>query len=76
MKVTVKENKTFKPITIELVIESEQELINLYCNLNVSVKNMKEHNRHYGDISQSMDLFDFVKNLMIKHNLYETVRNN
>jgi hypothetical protein len=35
MKATVKENETFKPITIELVIESEQELCDLWLRLNL-----------------------------------------
>jgi len=37
MKVTVKENdkKVFNPITIELVIENEKELCNLYNRLSI-----------------------------------------
>jgi hypothetical protein len=36
MKVTVKENQTFKPITIELVVNTEQELCDLAMALNIN----------------------------------------
>jgi hypothetical protein len=42
MKATVKENETFKPITIELVIESEQELCNLWLRSNFSYRNIND----------------------------------
>jgi hypothetical protein len=44
MKVTVKENEneTFKPITIELVIESEEELCNLYHRVNLDKADVNE----------------------------------
>jgi hypothetical protein len=44
MKATVKENETFKPITIELVIESEQELCDLWLRMNQSGDKINDDN--------------------------------
>jgi len=45
MKATVKENETFKPITIELVIESEQELCDLWLRMNLSISDVDKSYR-------------------------------
>lgn len=42
MKIERKEKETFKPITLEITFESEQELIDLRAQLNVSWPTVKE----------------------------------
>jgi hypothetical protein len=55
MKATVKENETFKPITIKLVIESEQELCDLWLRMNHSINNINNNSsrklKHLADMS-------------------------
>jgi len=77
MKVEVKEQETFQPITLTITIESEEELCNLWHRVcaqsdlfNVSTdeyvsKNSLKHNASPG----LMELWEELDELVVKHNL-------
>lgn len=73
MKATVKENETFKPITIELVIESEQELCNLYRRLHLNSGTVNECSGALIYMADSSDavLFKIIKDKVKQFNLYK-----
>jgi hypothetical protein len=68
MKVkNITKEKTFEPITLEITIESEDELVDLWHRLNLSIKHVNDNS----DTSflppvkyrESFMLFDFVDNI-------------
>jgi len=64
--------KGFEPITIELVIESKQDIVNLYCNLNVSFKYCVEENKmsiNKVPTEHAMALFGIVEGLAKEYGL-------
>jgi len=64
--------KEFEPITIELVIENKQDIVNLYCNLNVSLRHCIEENKmsiNKIPTDHAMALFSIVKKLAKEHGL-------
>jgi len=74
MKVTVKEKETFKPITIEFVIESEQELCDLWHRMNVADNNIKRDTdltrlKHGVIDDGSIRIFNILDNKLISLNL-------
>lgn len=61
MKVEVKDQETFKPITIELVIESEEELCNLWHRINESANSINKNKTtdlYYGANDSDQALFN------------------
>ncbi len=70
MKVTVKSaKKQFQPIKIELVIESLEELVDLYARLNAfekSIIDSKPANFNHIDLVDNMKLFNVLKNELSK----------
>lgn len=72
MKVEVKDQETFKPITIELVIESEEELCNLWHRMNISADNINKNKTtdlYYGPDDSDYTLFNKLDNLVTQLNL-------
>ena len=69
MKVTVKENETFTPIKIELVIESKEELLNLWARMASEDYDINEH--ICGNLANESDnqLFVVLDDIKIKKGL-------
>ncbi len=69
MKVKVNESTEFKPIKLEITIETEEELCSLWHRVQihstaVPVKCLLKH-----DVMQDYELWDKLDDLVIKHNL-------
>jgi len=76
MKVEIKDNKPeeFEPITLEIVIESKEELANLYHRLNASCEEIDtEANLENVKIKTNNNpvFFDCIKSLAIKEDIYK-----
>lgn len=71
MKIEVKENAVFQPIELKLVIETEEELCDLWHRLNIDAI----HVNVYSDMikhratNEDYGLFDEIDNLITKYNL-------
>jgi hypothetical protein len=72
MKINVKKEEKFKPIKIEICIESEQELCNLYHNFNVPHKIIKKEESKFiklGFTKFEMSFFNVLNELITENNL-------
>jgi len=72
MKVEVKEQETFQPITLTITIESEEELCDLYLRYNQSHNNIMRGQegllKHKSRIGTTK-LWDELRSLINKYNL-------
>ena len=71
MKIEVKENTLFQPIELKLVIETEQQLCDLWHRLNVASGAINRHSDRlkYDANEKNYDLFAILDDLVIKYNL-------
>lgn len=60
MKVKTTNNNTFNPITLEITIESEDELKNLWAALNIPTTEAEKYNK---DLLKEFELDDSVDEL-------------
>ena len=66
----IEEVKTFHPFVLELKIESEQDLIDLWCRFNLNAKDFDE-NYHYNTgqtmrvVDDSFDVFRKIDDLLM-----------
>lgn len=60
-------NKGFKPFTIELTIESIEELKNLHNRINISTDEVNDAMDNKWCNSYAMKLFDTLHNKLIEH---------
>ena len=71
MKIEVKENAVFQPIELKLVIETKEELCDLWHRLNASsnVVNRNSNGLKYEANDCNFQLWQELNKLIIKYNL-------
>lgn len=71
MKIEVKENAVFQPCELKLVIETEEELCDLWNRLNVAPKFVNENSNilKHGATNYDFGLFNVIDELVTKYNL-------
>ena len=75
MKVELKEDVSFTPLHIHLIIESEEELINLWARCNISSGVVRKENKAFlgatysGVFDSDSDLFDLLDNKISERSL-------
>lgn len=71
MKIEVKENAVFQPIELKLVIETEEELCDLWHRINVctdAINNESDGLKHQAN-NNATKLWKELDNLITKYNL-------